>query len=167
MRMHAHRAPALALAVLLATALGAAACGGSDNSSSSSSSSASSAAPSSAGSSAGGKLNVTETEFKIAPANPSIPNPGKVTLTVANKGKFPHALAIEGVSGEPKTDTIQPGKTAALTVNFTKKGTYTWYCPIDGHRKAGMEGTITIGGGGSASSGGQSTSQNASRGSGY
>jgi plastocyanin len=154
--MPAHRSPVLALAVLLAAALGAAACGGSDTSSSSSS----------APSSSGGKLNVTETEFRIAPENPSIANTGQVTFTVANKGQFPHALEIEGVSGEPKTPTIQPGKTATLKVDFTKKGTFEWYCPVDGHRQKGMEGKITIGGGGSAS-GGQSTSANASQGNGY
>jgi plastocyanin len=158
--MPAHRPPVLAIAVLVAAALGGAACGGSDTSSSSSSSSA----PSSSG--AGGKLNVTETEFRIAPDNPSIANTGQVTFTVANKGQFPHALEIEGVSGEPKTPTIQPGKTATLKVDFTKKGTFEWYCPVDGHRQKGMEGKITIGGGGSAS-GEQSTSANASQSNGY
>jgi plastocyanin len=158
--MSAHRSPVVALAVLVAAALGATACGGGKSTSSSSSGSSSSAAPSSSG--AGGKLNVTETEFRIAPDNPSIAKTGQVTLTVANKGKLPHALEIEGVSGEPKTPTIQPGKTAMLKVDFTKKGTFTWYCPIDGHRQKGMEGKITIGGGGSASSG-QSTSSKASR----
>jgi plastocyanin len=148
--MHAHRAPVLAIAVLVAAALGVTACGSSKSSSSASSSS-------SPGS--GGKLSVTETEFAIAPKNPSVPGTGRLTITIANKGKFPHALAIEGPSGTFTSSTVQGGQTTTLAVNLTKKGTFTWYCPVDGHRQKGMVGKITVGGGGSANGG---TSRNAS-----
>ncbi|MEA2255744.1 MAG: Copper binding protein plastocyanin/azurin family, partial [Solirubrobacteraceae bacterium] len=45
-----------------------------------------------------------------------------------------------------------------LTVDFAKKGTYEWYCPIDGHRGRGMEGKIAVAGGGGGGGGGSSTS---------
>ena len=150
--MYAHRTEMLAIALLLATALGATACGSSSSGSSSSAQQTSNSSSAPSGATSTGKLHVTETEFKIAPDNPTIAETGTVTFTVANKGKFPHALEVEGVSGEPKTSTLQPGQTATLQVNFTKKGSFTWYCPVDGHRQKGMEGKITVGGG-SASSG--------------
>jgi uncharacterized cupredoxin-like copper-binding protein len=36
------------------------------------------------------------------------------------------------------------GGTADLTANL-KAGKYEFYCPVDGHRQAGMEGTLTVG----------------------
>ncbi len=37
------------------------------------------------------------------------------------------------------------GRTTALTVDL-KPGEYEFYCPVDGHRELGMEGTIVVGG---------------------
>jgi uncharacterized cupredoxin-like copper-binding protein len=135
--MHSHRVPVLAIAVLVAATLGVTACGGSSNKSSSGSSSSGTAS----------KMSVDLADYKIIPANPSIPKTGKVTFTLKNTGKFPHAIAIQGVPGNPKSSIVQAGQSTTFTVNFTKKGTFTWYCPVDGHRQLGMVGKITIGGG--------------------
>ena len=150
--MHPHRAMAVVIAGLLV--LGAAACGSSNNSSGGggAETSTSSTAQGSSGAASGSKVAVTETEFRIAPANPKLAKPGKVTLTIANKGRIPHALEIEGNGlKEQKTDTIAPGKSATLTVDLPKDGTYEWYCPIDGHRQKGMEGKLIVGSGGGGS----------------
>jgi plastocyanin len=147
--MRAHPARTLALAAILAAALGAAGCGSDDGG-------GSSGQPASAGGGSGGSggsLAVTETEFKIAPAAPKISKTGSVTFTVANKGKFPHALAVEGQGVESRTATLQPGETATLNVPLKKNGTYEWYCPVDGHRQKGMEGKLTVGSGGSSGGG--------------
>ena len=62
---------------------------------------------------------------------------------------------------------IAPGATATLTVDLTKTGHYTFYCPIPGHRAAGMVGVLTVeplahaagsGSGGAAVSSGSSSS---------
>ncbi|MEA2330286.1 MAG: hypothetical protein QOH58_424 [Thermoleophilaceae bacterium] len=136
----------LSIAGLAVTAaLGIAACG-SDNSSDSKSndSSSSGSAPASTD-----KVKVVETEFKIAPASPSIDKAGKVTFAVTNSGKIPHALEVEGPNGEAKTGTIDPGKAEDLEVDLGKAGTYEWYCPIGNHRAQGMKGEIKVAGGGS------------------
>src|SRR3954453_7531426 len=38
------------------------------------------------------------------------------------------------------------GATATLEADLDKPGTYTMYCPLDGHRAKGMSGSITGGG---------------------
>ena len=47
----------------------------------------------------------------------------------------------KGVEEETKTVT---GGSADVTVDL-KAGKYEFYCPVDGHRQAGMEGTLTVG----------------------
>lgn len=144
-------------------------CGSSSSSSSSSapatssSSSSSSAAAPSGGT--GGKLTLSETEFKIAPASPTVAKTGKITITVKNSGAITHALAVQTPSGLVKTGPIAAGATATLTVNAAKAGKYTFYCPIGNHRMLGMQGTLVVGSGASASSGSTGSATPASTGS--
>jgi uncharacterized cupredoxin-like copper-binding protein len=105
----------------------------------------------SSGTSASSAPKVSETEFKLAPADLKVDKTGKVEIQVANDGKIPHALEVENKDGEFKTGTIAPGKTASLSATL-KPGTYEMYCPIDNHRQQGMEGKLTVGGGGSGGS---------------
>jgi len=118
----------------------------------------------SAGGSSATTLNVTETEFKLDPADPSVDKTGTVQIKIANDGKVAHALEVEGPGGEAKSDTIAPGKTGTLDVDLSKSGTYEWYCPIDGHKDKGMKGEIKVAGGGS---GGSSSDDKKSSGGGY
>jgi len=65
------------------------------------------------------------------------------------------ALEIEGQGVEEETETLSPGSSGEVTVTFAKTGTYEFYCPVDGHRGQGMEGTLTIG----TASGGAGTTE--------
>ena len=56
---------------------------------------------------------------------------GTVIFTVINKGKISHDFKIGG----KKTKTLLPGKSAKLTVKFTKKGQYAYLCTIFGPRE--------------------------------
>ena len=101
---------------------------------------------------AGGTLAIGETEFKLDPSSVQVGQAGTVTFRVTNNGKIDHALEVEGNEVEEKTETIKPGESAELSVDLSKEGSYEIYCPIDGHRDSGMEGTLTVGaamGGGS------------------
>ena len=68
---------------------------------------------------------------------------GKVTVVLDNPSSLPHAVEVEGNGVEEETDTIGKGETAKVTVDLTA-GEYEYYCPVDGHKAAGMEGTLTV-----------------------
>jgi uncharacterized cupredoxin-like copper-binding protein len=67
---------------------------------------------------------------------------GSVTITMDNPSSVPHAVEVEGNGVEEETKTLTDGK-ASMTVDL-KPGKYEFYCPVDGHRQAGMEGTLTV-----------------------
>lgn len=90
---------------------------------------------------------VHETEFKLDPANAAGGDAGLVAIKIVNDGHVAHSLAVDGPNGEVELDgDVAPGHTAALEADLDQPGTYTWYCPLDGHRAKGMSGTITVGG---------------------
>ena len=86
------------------------------------------------------KITVVGTEFKFAFSKRSIPAPGTVVFTFVNKGKISHNFKIGG----KVTPNLLPGKSATLTVKFTKKGHYAYSCTIPGHAGAGMKGTFSV-----------------------
>jgi uncharacterized cupredoxin-like copper-binding protein len=141
--------------VLLAVALGAAGCGGSSGGGSSSS----------GGQKASGKtISISETEYKLNPSKVDLATAGSYTFQVKNDGQYSHALTIEGQGMEAHTDTIEPGESEMLKATL-KGGSYELYCPVDGHRQRGMEGTLTVGG--AASSGSTTPTQTGRSGYGY
>lgn len=70
---------------------------------------------------------------------------GSVTVTLENPSgnQLPHAIEIEGDGVEEETATIEPGRSASVTVDL-RVGSYVFYCPVGDHRAAGMEGTLTV-----------------------
>ena len=98
---------------------------------------------------AGAGTVVTLTEFKIDPAMVDVAAGG--SLTVKNAGTVVHNLAIEGT--DLKTADIAPGASETLDISSLKAGDYTIICAIPGHKGAGMEAMLMVGGGGSGSSG--------------
>jgi uncharacterized cupredoxin-like copper-binding protein len=92
-----------------------------------------------------GSVELTATDFKFDPSMVELAKSGEMTFTLVNDGQVAHALEIEGQGIEEESDEIDGGATTALTVDL-KPGDYEFYCPIDGHREQGMEGTIVVGG---------------------
>jgi plastocyanin len=151
----------LVIAVGVASlALGLAACGGSSKSSPSGTSSAAaggtssspttSASSPSAAAPAGGGASLTEAAdpsgaLKFTKSSLSA-KAGKVTIQFTNASQLPHNFTIEQGSGGSvvgATPTFSGGGTKTLTVTL-KPGTYTFFCSVDGHRAAGMHGTLTV-----------------------
>jgi uncharacterized cupredoxin-like copper-binding protein len=86
-------------------------------------------------------ITVAASEFKFVFSKRSIPATGTVIFTVVNKGKISHDFKIAG----KKTPNLLPGKSAKLTVKFTKKGHFAYLCTLPGHAGAGMKGTFSVG----------------------
>jgi plastocyanin len=68
---------------------------------------------------------------------------GKDTIDFDNPAPTPHDVVIvQGTKKLAETKTIAGKKvTASVTL---KPGKYTFFCSVDSHRQAGMEGTLTV-----------------------
>jgi plastocyanin len=68
---------------------------------------------------------------------------GNVTIDFTNDSSLPHDVKLEGpgVDGEG-TDTVT-GSSTSVTLDL-QPGEYTFYCSVDGHRAAGMEGKLVV-----------------------
>ena len=88
------------------------------------------------------EIRITANEFSFKPPKIQIPQ-GEIKIVVSNRGKFPHALAIEG--REEKIPYIEAGETQSLTLKLNQEGELVFYCPQPGHRRKGMEGKLSIG----------------------
>jgi uncharacterized cupredoxin-like copper-binding protein len=91
----------------------------------------------------GKTVTVTETDFAIQLPQRSL-TPGTYTFVAQNKGGVKHALEVEGSGLEEKTEELEPGGTARLTVTL-EKGKYELYCPVGDHKGRGMEVELTVG----------------------
>ena len=88
------------------------------------------------------EFRIMATEFSFKPSTLQVPQ-GGVKITVTNRGKFLHGLAIVG--RDEKIAYIEPGDTQSLTLKFNKAEQVVFYCPQPGHRNKGMEGKLTVG----------------------
>jgi plastocyanin len=137
--------------VVAVLALVVAGCGGSNKNAGSNSSGASTSTPSTSSSSSSSSSGGGGKQLALAaPADGSLKfdkktltaKAGKVTINFDNPSSTPHAVEVEGNGVEQKSDTVTNGKTS-LSADL-KPGKYEFYCPVPGHRQAGMEGTLTI-----------------------
>ncbi len=95
---------------------------------------------------AGTPVTMSLVDFALEPKTVQLDAAGTYTFKVTNDGQTQHALEIEGNGVEEETDTLAPGDSGEVTVELAA-GEYELYCPIDGHRANGMEGTLVVAGG--------------------
>lgn len=69
---------------------------------------------------------------------------GYVAVEFNNPQATRHNVAIEDSSGRVIGETDKIFETATVRIMKLEAGEYTFYCALDGHRKAGMEGTLTV-----------------------
>jgi len=81
------------------------------------------------------EVQLTEYEIRM----PDTLAAGRVHFKIANAGKQAHNFVIEGPGISQKLDSdLSRGDTGEITMNLPA-GSYTVYCPVDGHRGRGMQ----------------------------
>jgi plastocyanin len=136
------------LSILGAAALLAlAGCGGSSNSTSTASTASSGGASTGASSSGGGgggqqlSLQADPSQLKFN-TNKLTAKAGKVTITMTNPSPLQHDIAIKG-GANAKGAVVGQGGKSTVTVTL-KPGKYTFYCSVDSHESAGMNGELDV-----------------------
>jgi plastocyanin len=71
--------------------------------------------------------------------------PGQLEIDSPNDSTVPHDISLEGNGVNEKGEVVSNGGVSRITVDV-KAGEYTFYCSVTGHRQAGMEGKLTVGG---------------------
>jgi uncharacterized cupredoxin-like copper-binding protein len=91
--------------------------------------------------------------MKLSPSTVTLSKPGTYLFKAENKGSAEHSLEIEGKGvkskggevGEAKLEqTLNLGQRGVLRVTFQGPGAYQMYCPVIGHRLAGMKGEVVV-----------------------
>jgi plastocyanin len=139
------------LAAMAAVAL--VACGGGGSSSTTSTSTQAAAPPAGGGgggSSSGGAsstLQLAADSSQIAFDTTSLSaKAGDVTIDFDNPNKaLGHDVCVEA-EGEKELgcSKVVTGSSTTLDLKGLKPGTYTFYCSVDSHKQAGMEGQLTV-----------------------
>ena len=68
---------------------------------------------------------------------------GQLTIRTPNPAPVPHNIALEGGGVDEEGPVVQNGDVSEIEVDVDA-GEYTFYCSVEGHREAGMEGTLTV-----------------------
>ena len=72
--------------------------------------------------------------------------PGEITLELTNDASLGHDVCVESPDGEDLgCSDVVSGDSSSVTVDAAEPGDYTFYCSVDAHREAGMEGPLTVG----------------------
>src|SRR4051794_21841826 len=130
------------LSIFGATALVAlTGCGGSSNSSSSTTSSSSGGAASGGGGGQQLSLQADPSQLKFN-TNKLSAKAGKITITMTNPSPLQHDIAIKG-GANAKGSVVGQGGKSTVTVTL-KPGKYTFYCSVDSHESAGMNGELDV-----------------------
>ncbi len=88
------------------------------------------------------QVELSVTERDLAPGRVEVA-PGEIEFVVKNDGERLHAFAVETPNGIERTDAIEPGEEARLTVTLSS-GKYRMYDPRGDYRARGVRGTVTV-----------------------
>lgn len=134
----------LALALVGATLAG---CGGGDSDSSTTASDSKDGAAAEVETTEGdGTLNfaVKPTRTPAFTVSAAEAPAGKVKIELWNPQQAPHNVVIEDAKGKQAAKTYLLSEAVETITAKLKPGKYTFFCEFSGHRKAGMEGPLTI-----------------------
>ena len=136
----------LLFALLALVPFSLAACGGDDETTSSSTAEETTSTEADTGGDTGGEtvavsaaadgsLAYDQTELSAAA--------GSATFEFDNPASIGHDFCLESDGSEVGCTDVVSGDSSTLDADL-EAGEYTYYCSVDGHRDAGMEGTLTV-----------------------
>jgi plastocyanin len=137
------------IAALSLAAFGLAACGGDDDDETTAAPTETEATTTAGGGGGGGGGGTISFEADpdgaLAYTQTEVTGPaGNDTIDFVNDSSVPHDVTIEDSGGNQLAQTeVITGDTTSTDATLDP-GTYTFFCSVDGHREAGMEGTLTI-----------------------
>ncbi len=87
-------------------------------------------------------IMVEGTEFSMSPNEITVNKGEKITIMFKNVGSVAHSFEIHelGITTEP----IVPGDTTKIILTTENTGSFIYWCDVEGHRNAGMEGTLIV-----------------------
>jgi plastocyanin len=134
---------ALLLALLALAAVGVAACGGDDDDDEGDTAATTETTVESDG---GASVSLTANpDGELAYEESTLSAPaGSVTIEFDNPASIGHDVVVEDQDGNEITRTDVITQDTATAVGEFDAGDFTYYCSVDGHRDAGMEGTLTV-----------------------
>ena len=134
---------ALLFALLALAAVGVAACGGDDDDDGETTEAATETTTTSDG---GASVSLTANpDGELAYEESTLSAPaGTVTIEFDNPASIGHDVVVEDQNATEITRTDVITGDMATAVGEFEAGDYTYYCSVDGHRDAGMEGTLTV-----------------------
>ena len=90
-----------------------------------------------------GELEIESTAQLAYVASAATAEAGPLTLTSPNPSGTPHNIALEGGGVDEKGEVVTNGGVSTVKATV-KKGEYTFYCSVPGHREGGMLGKLTV-----------------------
>jgi plastocyanin len=91
----------------------------------------------------GGTLNIPATAQLAYEAKAAKAKAGELTIESPNPSGTPHNIALEGAGIDEKGKVVTDGGVSTVKATV-KKGEYTFYCSVPGHREGGMLGKLTV-----------------------
>ncbi len=88
------------------------------------------------------EASVAIKEWKMDPANLTVPAGSRLVLTIRNDGDSPHHFVIPAL--DVHVENLAPGASKTVELNADKAGTYTYFCDIPGHAQLGQQGSLTV-----------------------
>jgi Copper binding proteins, plastocyanin/azurin family len=91
-------------------------------------------------------VGVGEREWRIALYRPWVPA-GLVKFNVKNFGEDGHDFVVRNALGvtRARLPELGAGEAASVTGRLIRRGRYTVYCSLPGHRELGMEAVLRVG----------------------
>jgi plastocyanin len=131
----------LLLSILALAAFGLAACGGDDDEGD-----ATEAETTTETTAEGASVSLTANpDGELAYEETTLTAPaGAVTIEFDNPASIGHDVVVEDADGNELAATEVITDDSATAVGEFEAGEYTYYCSVDAHREAGMEGTLTV-----------------------